>query len=108
MITGAPRSILATFQAAGRSNRVVVGSVIEGSEAQKAGLQNGDIVVRYGGAPVFSNLELVNLRSSGEGGAPVIVDIIRNGQAMQFTMPRGPMGFSGNVVSIDPRTNTAD
>ena len=76
------------------------------SQARKAGLERGDVIVRYGGEPVYSNWHLVRLRSSGKLGAPVIVEITRDGQPMQITMPRGPMGFGGSQVSIDPRTNS--
>ena len=92
--------------AMGRPNRVVVGSTMETSQARKAGLERGDVIVRYGGEPVYSNWHLVRLRSSGKLGAPVIVEITRDGQPMQITMPRGPMGFGGSQESIDPRTNS--
>lgn len=92
--------------ALGRPNRVVVGSTIETSQARKAGLERGDVIVRYGGEPVYSNWHMVRLRSSGKLGAPVIVEITRDGQPMQITMPRGPMGIGGHVESIDPRTNS--
>lgn len=91
--------------AMGRPNRVIVGGVMPTSQAEKAGLSRGDVVVRYGGESVYSNLHLIKLRSSGEAGAPVVVEINRDGQPMQVTMPRGPMGFGGSVESIDPRTN---
>jgi len=92
--------------AMGRPNRVVVGSTIETSQARTAGLERGDVIVRYGGEPVYSNYHLVRLRSSGKLGAPVVVEITRDGQPMQITMPRGPMGIGGRVESIDPRTNS--
>lgn len=92
--------------AMGRSNRVVVGATMETSQARKAGLEHGDVIVRYGGEPVYSNWHMVRLRSSGKLGAPVIVEITRDGQPMQITMPRGPMGFGGYEESIDPRTNS--
>lgn len=91
--------------AMGRTNRVIVGGVMPTSQAEKAGLRRGDVIVRYGGEPVYTNLHLVRLRSSGEAGAPVMVEINRNGQSMQINMSRGPMGFGGSVESIDPRTN---
>jgi len=92
--------------AMGRPNRVVAGSIMHTSEAQKAGFQRGDVIVSYGGEPVYSNLHLVKLRSSGKAGEPAIVEINRNGQPMLLTIPRGPMGFGGSEENIDPRTNT--
>jgi hypothetical protein len=94
--------------AIGRHNRVVVGGIIPASEARKAGFQSGDVIVRYGGEPVYSKWHLVRLRSSGEAGEPVVVEINRDGQPMQITIPRGPMGFGGSEENINPNTNTKD
>ena len=91
-----------------RPNRVVMGGIIPTSEAQKAGFRSGDVIVRYGGEPVFGKYHMVKLRSSGVAGEPVTVEINRNGQPMQLTIPRGPMGFGGSEKNIDPRTNTPD
>jgi S1-C subfamily serine protease len=88
--------------ASGLPNRIAVGSVIETSPAEKAGFLRGDVVVRYGGEKVYSTQQLVNLRSSGEGGEPVTVEILRNGQLLQLTMPRGPMGMSTGPTLVDP------
>jgi hypothetical protein len=94
--------------AMGRPNRVVAGSIMHTSVAQKAGFQMGDVIVRYGGEPVFGRFHLVKLRSSGVADEPVVVEIYRNGRPMQVTIPRGPMGFGGSEISVDPRTNTPD
>lgn len=88
--------------ASGLPNRITVGSIIETSPAQKAGFQSGDVVVRYGGEKVYSTQQLVNLRRSGERGEPVTVEILRNGQLLQLTMPRGPMGISTGPMLADP------
>ncbi len=91
--------------AAGRPNRLVVGTVMETSAAQAAGFRRNDVIVRYGGEPVYSNMQLVNLRSSGRAGEPVVVEIFREGQPMRLTLPRGPMGIGANAVSVNPLTN---
>jgi hypothetical protein len=88
--------------ASGLPNRIAVGSIIETSPAQRAGFQSGDVVVRYGGEKVYSTHQFVNLRSSGERGEPVTVEILRNGQILQLTMPRGPMGVSTGPMIADP------
>ena len=91
--------------AKGRPNRVVVGSVMETSQAQNAGFKPGDVIERYDGERVYSNLHLVRLRSSGELGTPIIVEITRDGQPMQITIPRGPMGMGAGAEQVDPRAN---
>jgi len=91
--------------ATGRPNRIVVGSIMETSQAQNAGFRRGDVIVRYDGERVFSSLHLVRLRSSGKLGAPIIVEITRDGQPMQITIPRGPMGMGAGTEQVDPRAN---
>lgn len=88
--------------ASGRPNRIAVGSVIRTSPAERAGLQPGDIILTYAGEQVFSSQELTDLRSSGELGTPVAVGIIRDGQAMLVSMPRGPMGVQLQPIMFDP------
>lgn len=88
--------------ASGIPNRIAVANVIQTSPAEAAGLRRGDVIVQYGGDRVYSSQQLTDLRSSGERGAPVAVDIIRDGQPMRITMPRGPMGISTELTSVDP------
>lgn len=85
-----------------RPNRLMVQSVIETSPAEKAGFIPGDIVVAYAGQRVFTNQELVELRSAGTLGEPVQVDIMRDGQPMRISIPRGPMGITGGATVVDP------
>jgi C-terminal processing protease CtpA/Prc len=90
--------------ASGLTNRLAVASIIESSPAEAAGFQPGDIIVRYGGERVFSTEQLINLRSSGEHGEPVAVEIRRSGQLLQLTIPRGPMGIATQPARFDPAT----
>jgi PDZ domain len=91
--------------ASGFPNRVAVGSVIETSPARDAGFQGGDVVIRYGGEDVYSAQQLVDLRSSGARGEPVTVEILRNGESLRLTIPRGPMGISVAPILVDPATH---
>ena len=88
--------------ASGSSNRIAVGSVIATSPAERAGFQAGDVIRSYGGERVFSADQLVSLRSAGEIGMPVIVEILRDGELIQITMPRGPMGVQTRPRRVDP------
>lgn len=83
-------------------NRISVSSVIADSPAAQAGFEAGDLVLRYGGERVFSAAELLELRSSGAQGAPVVVDVLRGGQHLQLTMPRGAMGIALVPARRDP------
>ncbi|HET6628652.1 MAG TPA: PDZ domain-containing protein [Woeseiaceae bacterium] len=88
--------------ASGSPNRIAVASVIETSPAQDAGFQRGDVVISYDGEKVYSNQQLVDLRSAGVRGEPVPVEVRRNGELLQLTIPRGPMGLSMMPTRIDP------
>lgn len=86
----------------GRPNRTTVGLVIATSPAERAGFQPGDVIRSYGGERVFSSAQLIKLRSAGDKGVSVIVEIIRDGELMQITIPRGPMGIQSRPDVVDP------
>ena len=78
----------------GRPTAVQVGSVIESSPGQLAGLQSGDQITGYDGQRVFSTMELTQQTMQGEPGESVAVDIVRDGAPMQIVLPRGPIGVA--------------
>ena len=78
----------------GRPTSVQVGSVIESSPGQLAGLQTGDQITGYDGQRVFSTMELTQQTMQGEPGDSVVVDIVRDGAPMQIVLPRGPIGVT--------------
>lgn len=81
------------LDAYGRPTAVSVGSVLESSPGQRAGLQVGDQIVSYDGQRVFSYTDINNQQLQGEVGESVVVDILRDGMSMQLVMPRGPIGI---------------
>jgi C-terminal processing protease CtpA/Prc len=88
--------------AMGRPNRMAVGSVIQTSPAAQAGLKPGDVIMSYDGERIFSPQQLNNLRSAGDRGSPVTVEIVRDKLRMQITMPRGPMGIQLQPHFVEP------
>ena len=82
------------LEANGRSTSVIVGSVIESSPAERAGLMPGDRITRYGGERIFSMTDLTRQAMEGAPGQQVVVDIVRDGMPMQVVIPRGPLGIS--------------
>ncbi len=82
------------LRANGRPTSVQVGSVIESSPGQLAGVQSGDQITGYGGQRVFSTMELTQQTMQGEPGDSVVVDIVRDGAPMQIALPRGPIGVT--------------
>jgi C-terminal processing protease CtpA/Prc len=82
------------LEANGRSTSVAVGSVLESSPGQRAGLQSGDQIVGYNGQRVFSYGELSEQTMSATPGQAVVVDIVRDGVPMQVVVDAGPIGIS--------------
>jgi len=82
------------LEAYDRSTSVSIGSVLESSPGQRAGLQPGDEIIRYGGQRVFSTQDLNQQTMVGEPGESVVVDVMRDGALMQVVLPRGPIGVT--------------
>lgn len=81
------------LSALGEPNRVTVEDVLGDSVAADAGMQVGDMVLRYGDERVFTPNELVAQTRGGTAGELVQVDLLRNGQLIQVEVPRGPLGL---------------
>lgn len=81
-------------EAYGRSTSVAVGTVLESSPGQLAGLRSGDEIVAYGGKRVFSYGELNRITMEAQAGQSVVVDIVRDGVPMQVVVEAGPIGIS--------------
>jgi len=92
----------AYLYASGRSNRVVVAAVIPGSAAESAGLREGDIVSSYAGDRLFDIRTLQRASRSGSLGENVTVQALRDGQTVQVSIPRGPLGVSLERESVEP------
>lgn len=83
-------------------NRVAVNEVMLESPAAAAGIQAGDVVLRYGDTRIFAPGELVSATRSGTAGETVHVEIIRQGQRFEVAVPRGPLGVSVAASRGDP------
>ncbi|MGI9333426.1 MAG: PDZ domain-containing protein [Gammaproteobacteria bacterium] len=86
----------------GRTNRVRVDQVIEGSPAQLVGLGADDVLLRYDDAPVHSFEDLRAAIGSGGAGENATLEVERDGRLLQFVVPRGPIGVQVQGVSIEP------
>jgi hypothetical protein len=89
--------------ATGKHNRVVLKQVITNSPAGYAGLRAGDVVVRYGGERVFHPIDFKKATSRGDSGAATSLDVWRDGEVLQFSVGRGPLG-----VQLQPRVAAPD
>ncbi len=86
--------------ALGRPTTVGVTQVLAGSPAERGGLLPGDEIVRYRGERVFSLAQLNTLSVDGGPGESVVVDVRRDGQTMQFVLPRGPLGIVNEPLEL--------
>lgn len=91
------------LEANGRPTSVRVGSVLDASPGQRAGLLPGDEIVAYGGERVFSYADLHDATLGAESGQPVVVDIRRDGMPMQVVIESGPIGISNRSFTIGIR-----
>lgn len=84
----------------GQPTAVNITQVLDGSPGTRAGMQAGDQVVSYDGERVFSMSDLRNQTMQGEPGEEVVIEIDRDGMRMQLTVPRGPIGITGNGANV--------
>ncbi len=86
----------------GQPNRVAIDSIIDQSPAQLAGLQAGDLVIDYADSRVFSYSDLRDATRAGERGESVLLRVERDGEILELTLPRGPLGIRLDSDQVDP------
>ncbi len=62
----------------GEEKGVLVGDVVEGSPAEKAGLQRGDVIIEFEGKKIEEPYQIRNMVANIEPGQEVQIKIIRN------------------------------
>ncbi len=82
------------LEANGLPTSVGVSSVLEGSPGFNSGLKAGDRILSYNGNRVFNIRELNQMTILGDQGQSVLLEIERNGNPQQITIPRGPIGIT--------------
>jgi hypothetical protein len=91
--------------ARGHANRVRVDDVLSESPAAHAGVQTGDLIVRYDDGRIFAPAELVAQTRTGGEGETIRLEIIRNGERLQIEVPRGPLGLRVAPTQAAPETS---
>lgn len=86
----------------GESNRVQIASIIDGSAAQIAGIENGDILRSYASERMFTTRELQGATREGSRGELVSVTVERAGQFVTVDIPRGPLGVTLTGLRVEP------
>ena len=64
-------------------NGVLIGDIVEGSPAEKAGLQRGDVIVEFNGKKIEDPNQIRNMVANIEPGKEAELTIIRNNQEMK-------------------------
>jgi hypothetical protein len=86
----------------GEDNRIRVDSVIPGSAGEQNGLLPGDVIERYGEAPIFNYRDLRGATSAGQRGELVPVQVRRGEEMVEILLPRGPIGIRLDSTRADP------
>jgi len=91
------------FLSPNAKQEVSINEVIEGSNAEKAGLQSGDIFKRIGGTEVFNFAHLTELLDKQKG-KEISFNVTRNENPAQITATvteEGKLGFSPKVEGLN-------
>jgi hypothetical protein len=92
----------AYLYAAGRSNRVIIESVLSNSPASNAGILPGDVILTYDNKRIYNWSDLTGATSEGTANSTVAVTIVRDNQQQQVYVPRGPLGVRLRTDSAAP------
>ena len=92
----------AYLYAAGRSNRVIIESVLSNSPASNAGMLPGDVILTYDNKRIYNWSDLTGATSEGTANSTVAVTIVRDDQQQQVYVPRGPLGVRLRTDSAAP------
>jgi C-terminal processing protease CtpA/Prc len=93
---------------------VLVDEVLSDSPAEKAGLKDGDIIVRMDGKNVESERDIRETLNNLEDSKPITVDVVRNGKALQLTVTPEKQertllaNFSRNYIGVDLQEMDSD
>ena len=89
----------------GQSNRVAVSSVMLGSAAEQSGVEAGDVLIRYEDDALYKPGDIRGLTTQGEKDELVDLTLLRNGNQMTVSVPRGPLGVRLSAIRINPDDN---
>jgi serine protease Do len=84
---------------------VLVSDVTADSPAQRSGLQQGDVIVRFDGKPVEGAHDLPRMVASKEPGSKVQIMIVRDGDKKDLTLQIGTMADEGRSVAAQSKSS---
>ena len=83
----------------------LVAQVVSGSPAEKAGIEQGDVIVEFDGKEVTDSRDLSRIAASTAVGKAVTVKVSRDGKVMDRQVKLGEMEEKGVEVSKAPSTH---
>jgi len=86
-----------------KATGALVAAVEKGGPAEKAGIEAGDVILKYDGKAVGNSTELPRLVAASKPGMPVSVEVWRGGKARQMSVRVGEM----TADQVAPRSETA-
>jgi hypothetical protein len=89
----------------GQNNRVEVSSVMAGSPAESTGFSAGDIILSYDNKKILSWTDIRQATLDGDINSYTNVDVLRDGERITLTVPRGTLGVQLNPLQMDPAAN---
>ncbi len=84
---------------------VLIGEVINDSPADKAGLQDGDVVLKYDGTTIGNNKDLLKAVKKSTVGDKVKIKILRDGKTKNINVVVGEKAKSDTMVWFDSDEN---
>lgn len=94
----------AVLYATAQPNRLVVTDVIGGSEADTAGLREGDALLSYDDERIFDYTAIRSATTAGTRGESTELRYVRDGEERRTFVPRGPIGVKLRRESQPPDT----
>ena len=88
--------------ATNRNNRVILQHIMRNSPAEQYGLQSGDSIISYDGQRIFTSQELAKATTGGLVGTMVLVEVERDGQRLNLSLPSGPIGGRLQSARVRP------
>ncbi len=85
---------------------IIVSQVNDGSPAEKAGLRQGDVIIKFRGKPVKEVGHFRNLVALIQPGGQEKLVILRNGEQKKLNITIGKLSGKDNLASAEPSQST--
>ena len=83
-------------------NRVRIDRVLPGSNADRAGLAAGDLLLSYDRQTVRSLDDVLRAAANGNEGDSANIEVLRGNERLAINLPRGPLGIQAQAESVNP------